>query len=479
MSISSEQQSICPTKEKQPLVDFEVLSALGVVGWNHLEAPIIASLVTETPLLLIGEHGTAKSMVLERLASVMELSFRHYNASILNFDDLIGFPAPDEHQQNIRYLRSGMDAWDAEVIFVDEISRCRPDMQNRLFPLIYERKLQGVTLDKLRFCWSAMNPPPSEEDPNRYFGSFELDDAFVDRYDWIVQVPSKLFSHERRQIIQGTRIETDASEKLQKAMVFARSRLNITREVYGGNLTLFFDSLYTVLKRQNMQVSFRRIRMLYDNTIALIATGYYATPTDAIFRAVLNGLPQRTSKRVSTRTIQHIISTALKVQSIPIESVRRQLLEEQDPVDRILIALPTKDDNLVTATVLDSYATIDPSNRMALSAKLFPALIEHFPNVSAMVLSQLAEDVGKLYSLSSEERRVYTKSVEYETVQQILTCTVQLLPEESWIEDVLWVCFRDSMVRSPEEVRRLKVFSSSLQHKFELWQNNLLARESV
>lgn len=461
------------------LVHFQVLQSLGMVGWNHLEAPIIASLVMETPLLLIGDHGTAKSMVLERLADALGVSFRHYNASILNFDDLIGFPAPDDQRQSIRYLRSGMDAWDAEAIFVDEISRCRPDMQNRLFPLIYDRKLQGLSLDKLKFRWSAMNPPPSEEDPNRYFGSFELDDAFADRYDWIVKVPSKLSSHERRQIIHGTDIQSDASERLLQAMAYTRSRLNLTREVYGDNLTLFFDSLFTVLKRQELPISFRRLRMLFDNAIALIATGYYATPMDAIYRTVLNGLPHRASQRISAKKIQQIVSTAMKVQSIPIESVRRQLLEEHDPINRILIALPTRDDNLVTATVLDSYATISPPNRMALSAKLFPTLIEYFPNVSALVLSQISDDVSKLHSLSREERRVYTNSVEYETVQQILTSTVQLTPEQVWIEDVLWVCFRESLIGTPKEVRTLKIFSTSLHHKLERWKDSIVPKESA
>ena len=75
------------------LSNFGVLDSLGIVGWNHLEPAFIAALVTEKPLLLIGDHGTAKSMVLERLAASLGVSFRHYNASILNFDDLVGFPA--------------------------------------------------------------------------------------------------------------------------------------------------------------------------------------------------------------------------------------------------------------------------------------------------------------------------------------------------------------------------------------------------
>ena len=156
-----------------------ILRGLGVVGWDRLEPVIVAALATEAPMLLIGEHGTAKSMILENIANALSLQFRHYNASTINFDDLIGFPAPDGDR--IRYLSTPLDAWTAEAVFIDEISRCRADMQNRLFPLVHEKKLQGKKLSRLRFRWAAMNPPPSEEDPNSYYGAQPLDAAFADR----------------------------------------------------------------------------------------------------------------------------------------------------------------------------------------------------------------------------------------------------------------------------------------------------------
>ena len=108
------------------------LRALGVLGWDKLEPIVLAALASGQPMLLIGTHGTAKSMLLERLAQAMGLKFRHYNASTLNFDDLVGFPVPDG--DSVRYLRTPLDAWNAEAVFIDEISRCRIDMQNRLFP---------------------------------------------------------------------------------------------------------------------------------------------------------------------------------------------------------------------------------------------------------------------------------------------------------------------------------------------------------
>ena len=55
--------------------------SLGVFGWGELDEIVVASLAIEAPLLLVGEHGTSKSMVVERLADALGLAFRHYNAS--------------------------------------------------------------------------------------------------------------------------------------------------------------------------------------------------------------------------------------------------------------------------------------------------------------------------------------------------------------------------------------------------------------
>lgn len=68
--------------------------ALGLQGLSALAPVLVAALATEEPLLLIGPHGTAKTLLLTRIAGALGLTTRHYNASLLNFDDLVGFPLP-------------------------------------------------------------------------------------------------------------------------------------------------------------------------------------------------------------------------------------------------------------------------------------------------------------------------------------------------------------------------------------------------
>jgi len=126
------------------------LEPLGLIGMQSIEAPLLAALVTEQPLLLIGPHGTAKSLLLGRVAAALGLSFRHYNASLLNFDDLVGFPVPTP-DRTLEYLKTPAAIWGAGAVIFDEISRCRPDVQNKLFPIIHERKVQGLDIEGLRY----------------------------------------------------------------------------------------------------------------------------------------------------------------------------------------------------------------------------------------------------------------------------------------------------------------------------------------
>ena len=99
-----------------------LLSGIGLFGLSQLEPVIVAALATEEPLLLIGPHGTGKSLLLTRIAEALDLDFRHYNASLLNFDDLVGFPLPGK-DGSLEYVRTPAAIWGAGAVIFDEISR--------------------------------------------------------------------------------------------------------------------------------------------------------------------------------------------------------------------------------------------------------------------------------------------------------------------------------------------------------------------
>ena len=175
-------------------------------AWVGKARPVLlAAPTTREPLLLIGRHGTAKSFLLERLAKTLGLVYRFYNASLINYDDLVGIPLPNETQTSLRYITTPTAIWDAEVVFVDELNRTRPDLQNKLFPIIHERRVQGVELEKLRYRWAAMNPAANGDHDNEehYLGAEPLDPALADRFGFLIEVPdwSDLTKAERTEVL--------------------------------------------------------------------------------------------------------------------------------------------------------------------------------------------------------------------------------------------------------------------------------------
>lgn len=162
-----------------------LLRPLGIYGYDPVEPLILTALVTGDPLLLVGAAGTGKTFLLNSLSEALGLVHRHYNASLISFDDLVGFPYPEPDGRGIRYLETPATVWGAESVLVDELSRCRPEHQNRFFSLIHERRLQGLALDRLRYRWAAMNPP-ALDDGSGYAGCEPLDPALADRFAFII-----------------------------------------------------------------------------------------------------------------------------------------------------------------------------------------------------------------------------------------------------------------------------------------------------
>src|SRR6187455_1254729 len=180
------------------------LAALGAYGFEAQEPLILAALATGDPILLIGRSGTGKTFLLNSISEALGLEHRHYNASLISFDDLVGFPYPDEAKASVRFLETPATVWGAESVLIDEISRCKPEHQNRLFSLVHERKLQGLPLNKLRYRWAAMNPCTSDQGGTEdYAGSEPLDPALADRFALIVTAAdwSELTSAQQQAIV--------------------------------------------------------------------------------------------------------------------------------------------------------------------------------------------------------------------------------------------------------------------------------------
>jgi len=274
------------------------LADLGVYGFDRHESTILAALVTEDPLLLVGRSGTGKTFLLNTLSEALGLEHRHYNASLISFDDLVGFPYPDEAHTAVRFLETPATVWGAESVLIDEISRCKPEHQNRLFSLVHERKLQGLPLQRLRYRWAAMNPCTSDQGGTEdYAGSEALDPALADRFSLIVTAAdwSDLTNAQQQAIVapSGEGLVTPRNTALCDAIHRWRALFSEQVNACPPQVTTYVTTVVSALNGARIRISPRRARLLARSLVA--ATIVAGRATSATFKSVLEcSLPHTT-----------------------------------------------------------------------------------------------------------------------------------------------------------------------------------------
>ena len=266
------------------------LPDLGVYGFGRFEPVILAALVSEDPMLLIGRSGTGKTFLLNSLSEALGLKHRHYNASLISFDDLVGFPYPDGENASVRFLETPATVWGAESVLIDEISRCKPEHQNRLFSLIHERRVQGIPLPSLRYRWAAMNPAAGDQtDLESYTGSEPLDPALGDRFalfvravDWDDLEEDERFSvanpgGEGKVASDGGRLRARIEQCRQR---FIEELDNCPRKILD-----YVTTVVTALNGANVRISPRRARLMARSFLA--ATIVHGDLKEKIARLIL------------------------------------------------------------------------------------------------------------------------------------------------------------------------------------------------
>lgn len=379
--------------------DGKLLEALGVYGFGQLEPLLLASLVTEDPILLIGHCGTGKTFLLNSLSEALGLSHRHYNASLISFDDLVGFPYPDEQKATVRFLETPATIWGAESVLVDEISRCKPEHQNRLFSLVHERRVQGIALDSLRYRWAAMNPPGvaggMDED---YLGSEPLDAALADRFSMILEVGDwpQLTEDEQRRVANpsGEGAISDLSPSLAERVAQWRQHFDTAVTQCPEWIVDYSCSFVSALAQGGIRLSPRRSRLLARTLLALtIVTG--KRDAGMIQRAVSWSLPQRAwgeppgeDKLAAAHRLAWDVSTAA-----PVDRWIHQFHLERDlgAKARCLVELcPSPDAASIAIEQLIAHEP--PARSAAFAFAAYPAALEGRISVGAEAL----QDLGRL-----------------------------------------------------------------------------------
>lgn len=180
-----------------------ILNKLGIYGWKEQdENLILASLLTGDPLLMIGNHGCAKTHLANKVAEALGKRFTAYDAGKALFDDVLGYPNIEKLKQGkIAYIPSKVTIFDKEMVLIDEINRCDASMQSKWLEIIRSRKIMGFPTD-VKWVWAAMNPVS-------YSATRQMDEALVGRFATFLYVRDVLEMEEEDRIKVAENINGD------------------------------------------------------------------------------------------------------------------------------------------------------------------------------------------------------------------------------------------------------------------------------
>jgi len=185
-----------------------IMKQLGVYGWKEQdEGLVMASLLTGDPLLLIGNHGCAKTHLANRVAEALGKRFLVYDASKAMFEDVLGYPNVEKLKQGVvEYVPSKVTVWDKELILIDELNRAIPELQSKWLEIIRSRKIMGFPT-QVKWVWSAMNPMT-------YSATQALDEALIGRFALFIYPPDVLQMSEEDRVKVTTCINGDDAPSL-------------------------------------------------------------------------------------------------------------------------------------------------------------------------------------------------------------------------------------------------------------------------
>ena len=182
-----------------------------VVGQDDIIKSVLIAIFSNGNCLLVGVPGLAKTLLVQTVASVLDLDFNRIQFTPdLMPSDIIGAEILGE-DRHFKFIKGPVFS---NIILADEINRTPPKTQAALLEAMQEKSVTAAglthTLPKPFFVLATQNPIEQE-------GTYPLPEAQLDRFMFNIQLNYPAFADELNIVKNTTSNKTIALEKIIQA----------------------------------------------------------------------------------------------------------------------------------------------------------------------------------------------------------------------------------------------------------------------
>lgn len=182
-----------------------------VVGQDDIIKSVLIAIFSNGHCLLVGVPGLAKTLLVQTVASVLDLDFNRIQFTPdLMPSDIIGAEILGE-DRHFKFIKGPVFS---NIILADEINRTPPKTQAALLEAMQEKSVTAAglthTLPKPFFVLATQNPIEQE-------GTYPLPEAQLDRFMFNIQLNYPAFADELNIVKNTTSNKTTALEKIIQA----------------------------------------------------------------------------------------------------------------------------------------------------------------------------------------------------------------------------------------------------------------------
>ncbi|WP_316739761.1 AAA family ATPase [Pedobacter aquatilis] len=179
-----------------------------VVGQDDIIKSVLIAIFSNGHCLLVGVPGLAKTLLVQTVASVLDLDFNRIQFTPdLMPSDIIGAEILGE-DRHFKFIKGPVFS---NIILADEINRTPPKTQAALLEAMQEKSVtaagQTHTLPKPFFVLATQNPIEQE-------GTYPLPEAQLDRFMFNIQLNYPAFADELNIVRNTTSNKTNQLQKI-------------------------------------------------------------------------------------------------------------------------------------------------------------------------------------------------------------------------------------------------------------------------